>query len=198
LDIKVKKSENSFVIVGRQHNPSVLFGSFFKDSGIIENPNEIDSKNTIISPAFAQVQFKNNDSIRLAPDRLIINGNFGKSPFIKGIKYCKALPHIVYTGIGINFKYKIIGVNLSFFTPKIQKEKYETTGVNLRFNHDHGKCNLKLSEISPTNRSEIVADFNFDYSISENNKIGNLHIDVLEEREKNITHAEEVLHELFN
>ncbi|HET6528174.1 MAG TPA: hypothetical protein VFG39_05430, partial [Balneolaceae bacterium] len=78
--MEIKKSENSFVIVGSQHNPSVLFGSFFKDSGIIEAQNEIDSQNTIITPAFAQVQFKNNDSIKLAPERLIINGKFGKSP----------------------------------------------------------------------------------------------------------------------
>lgn len=195
--MNIKKVENSFVVLGTQHNPTVLLGSFFKESGIVESDDEISSENAIITPGLSQVHFKNGDTLILSPERLLIRGNFGKSPFIKGIKYCETLKHISYKGAGINFKYRVFNVSLSQFTPNIDQNTFTTSGIKLQFDHEMGKCNLTLTLNSSDEITFVEADFNYDYQIKSSRKIGNLHFDVLKERENNIKKSEEVLYELF-
>lgn len=193
----INKVENSFVILGAKHNPTVLLGSFFKDSGMISSNSEINSDNVIVTPGLSQVHFKNGDTLILNPERLLIRGNFGKSPFIKGIKYCETLKHISYKAIGINFKYRIFDVVLSDFIPNVDKNSFKTAGIKFQFDHDYGICNLTLNSKQSGEKHFIEADFNYDYKVKSSRKIGDLHFKVLEEREKNIAKSEEVIYELF-
>lgn len=192
--MEIKKAESSFVVLAIQHNPSVFFGNFLIESGIIESEKEIDLQNTIATPAFAEINFINQENINLTPEKLIIKGAFGTSPFEKGVKYCKALPYISYKGIGINFTYRISGVSINKFVKDIDAP-YIANQLKIVFPHDHGICNLTLKEIK---KGEMIeAKFNFDYKVPEPLKLGKIHVDILEEREKNSNKAEQVIHEIF-
>ena len=136
--MEFKKSKNSVVILASQHNPTVFLGNFLHASGIIKNDNEVKKESSIITPAFAQVLFINGDTIQVDPDRLKIEGNFGEAPFLKGICYMSALPHIACRAIGINFTYEISDFDLNNFVNWELKNKYKASGVNVIFENDNG------------------------------------------------------------
>lgn len=193
--MNLKESANSVVILANQHNPTVFLGDFIRASGIINKDNEIRKEVSIITPAFAQVQFENGDLIQVDPDRLKIEGDFGVKPFLKGIHYIKALPHIACKAIGINFTYEIFDFELSSLVTWAQKERYIATGVNILFEKGNGFKNT-VNFNHNLERKSIAANFNFEYQFN-NVKFSNISMDILIERKQNIKKAEEVLHELL-
>jgi len=193
--VEFKKSKNSVVILASQHNPTVFLGNFLHASGIIKNDNEVKKESSIITPAFAQVLFINGDTIQVDPDRLKIEGNFGEAPFLKGICYMSALPHIACRAIGINFTYEISDFDLNNFVNWELKNKYKASGVNVIFENDNGNKSIVNFNHNIV-KGITLANFNFEYLL-KNIKFSDVSIDLLKERKKNIKKAEEVLNELL-
>lgn len=102
----------SIVIVAWNNNPSILNPDFLKINKIVPDDWET------ISPIFtteeiSQVVYKNQVSIQVQPDKLILNelindNNFqGLIPKI-AIKYLEVLPHANYYALGVNLISHII------------------------------------------------------------------------------------------
>lgn len=192
--MELVKTETSFVIVGLQHNPTILLSDFLKNSGIIDDQEEIDMDSSFVTPAIADINLINKTNISITPERLVIKSFVDNSPFDMGFKYSNALPYISYNALGINFKYKLSSVSIDKFI-KIEKNEFKADVLKIKFDHDHGTCFLTLKQNEKKNFVEV--DFNFDYKLKELRKIGDMHINIIDESSKNFEKTQEVISELF-
>ncbi|MFY0683460.1 MAG: hypothetical protein JXR20_02835 [Balneola sp.] len=192
--MELVKTETSFVIVGLQHNPTILLSDFLMTSNIIDDLDEIDSGNSFVTPAIADVTLIDKTNINITPERLIIKSNIDNSPFEMGLKYSKALPYISYQALGINFKYRVSDVGIDKFI-NLDESKFMNESLKIKFEHEQGACFVTLKQNKSKNHVEV--DFNFDYKVEELVKIGSMHIDVVKEGEKNYKKTKEIINELF-
>lgn len=102
-------TELSFVIIGRNHNPTILNPDFLKHNNIVPMDWEL-AKSPVCLEPLAEVAFKNSVKINAQLDRVIF---FEKlvSDSIKDIhiddiaaKYVETLPYVQYIAVGLNFK----------------------------------------------------------------------------------------------
>lgn len=97
----------SIVVLAQAHNPSILNPDFLKNQKIVD-PSYTPS-NVICTPPVAQVSYQEGITIMAEFEKLqFIDAVTKRIPFespIPGItlNYIKALPHVRYTAVGINF-----------------------------------------------------------------------------------------------
>jgi len=97
----------SIVVLAQAHNPSILNPDFLQNQKIVD-PSFTPS-NVICTPPVAQVSYKEGITIMAEFEKLqFIDADSKRIPFESSIpditlNYIKALPHVRYTAVGINF-----------------------------------------------------------------------------------------------
>ncbi|MFW5804337.1 MAG: hypothetical protein ACOCWG_03795 [bacterium] len=159
---------NSAVIVGNIHNPSLISESFLERVGILNNPDDLNRANLLITPAISQFIIKDIILFIIEPEKIRITSSIlNEEPFDFANKYCEALPHIKCRAIGINYAIKIIdsGINKWF-------EKHNLVNINNSkvafINYtvpikSNVSCNIKVKE----NEGTAFVDFNFHHKFEE-------------------------------
>lgn len=196
--MKIISKKNSLVIIGKEHNPTVFLGDFLIESGIIASIDEIDRDQTVITPAFGNIKITGSTSIKVQPEKLTIEDKFNDKPFKVGQKYCKNLPHIPYSAIGINLLLLVEDLDLDDLIPECRLKNYGINLLRTSFYTDNGVCNVSLSSIKK-DRKKTQFDFNFHYPVGENiSTLGKIdqHIDLLEEWENDKLEAHKFVKEL--
>lgn len=101
----------SIVFAARSNNPTILNPDFLKFNGIVDESFELKEKPICTEP-FAQVSYKNHINIISQLDKVVFSINITDGineqfDVVYNIakKYLKCIPHVFYTGIGINPKY---------------------------------------------------------------------------------------------
>lgn len=156
-------NEISIVIVGRNHNPTILNPDFLKYNDIIPNDWELAGPPICVEP-MAQVTFKNGINIVSQFDKVIFRETIKTKkpeeieiPSITG-KYIKTLPHVDYRAVGINLKGHVIFDS----EDKLRKYLVETflapgpwceigntpvkTSFKFVYSFDESLCNLTIDE----------------------------------------------------
>ena len=104
--------EAGMMIVGRNHNPSILNPDFLWRHGIVPEDLEIaENVPSISTPMTSQCIFKNNLEIVSEPNRVsFIQKNISNENdsdislcYQAGRKYLRTVPLVPYTAVGINF-----------------------------------------------------------------------------------------------
>lgn len=99
--------KTNVVVTASVHNPSVLHPEFLKSQGIVTGVDLVEPP--ICTPAFASVKYKNGLAFAVTAGRMDITDTKLESDFTSSeapsvaIKYIQVLPHVRYTGVGINF-----------------------------------------------------------------------------------------------
>lgn len=97
----------SIVVLAQAHNPSILNPNFLKNQKIVD-PSYTPS-NVICTPPVAQVSYQEGITVMAEFEKLqFIDADTKRIPFESPIpiiasNYVKALPHVRYTAVGINF-----------------------------------------------------------------------------------------------
>lgn len=97
----------SIVVLAQAHNPSILNPDFLKNQKIVDPLYT--PANVICTPPVAQVSYQEGITIMAEFEKLqFIDADTKRIPFespIPGIalNYIKALPHVRYTAVGLNF-----------------------------------------------------------------------------------------------
>lgn len=101
--------DTSVVITGNQHNPTLLHPSFLSSRGIVPANWTVLDDEVVCSPAMSQVQYSNGILFTVDPNRLQIRDQKPKENIVDSIlpniskEYIRALPHVPYKSVGINF-----------------------------------------------------------------------------------------------
>ena len=170
---------NSLVILAEAHNPSLISDHFLLTSKIIDNPDIINRENSVITPVFVQISFKDSTSITLDPGRLAITARYGESPFLRGQNYCKSLPFIKGKAIGINFVVNVEEVDSNaWFSHHDNIE--EAKCLELKYKFHHG--NVTVGKINDTS---VKLEFNFHYDLDKATTLGEVNLDFVKEWKKN-------------
>lgn len=182
---KIIEQSNSLVILGSNHNPTVLLGDFLTESGIIKSSEQIDLEQSVLTPSFGSIAIKNGSIIQINENKFQVDGSFNSSPYTIGERYCKNLPHIPYNAIGINLVYNIEGIEIQDLIPECKIKSYGLKELKTSFKHELGICNVAVKNIEE-DKKKIELKFNFDYQVPDDkvHKLGNLHIDLLDEWEE--------------
>jgi len=158
----------SVVVVGQEHNPTILNPDFLKRENIVPGNWDHIPEDMIVSPPFSQVSFTNGFSIQVESQKIQVSyrGKPDESHAIEvaGIaaRYASALPHVNYIAVGNNF---------SFFQPNQNAETdivskflkkdsgvFDTplnlagAGISVYFDIDHGYMRLNI-ESAESNES---------------------------------------------
>lgn len=122
--------------------------------------------------------FTDGSQFSLDQNRLIVTSSLGPSPYEKGQKYCKKLPYIKATGIGINFDVVIQDFD---FQTWFGKHKVSADAVCLEIKVRYqSRCNITLTFVD---KNTAKALFNFHYD--HNKVLGELKLDLVDEWRKN-------------
>jgi len=198
--LKVIEKKNSLVIIGNEHNPTVFLGDFLSKAEIIDTADDIDRERSVITPGFGHLVIKKGPSIKIQPDKIIIEDSFSKKPFIVGEKYCQNLPFIPYSAVGINLSYEVIDFDLNKLVQNSKLNNYNgIKSVKISFNHPKGVCNLSISSIE---KDVIKSRFDFNFHYDVDGKLSTLgriseNINFLEEWESNKKQSEIVLKQIM-
>lgn len=152
--------EFSIVVVGRDCNPTILNPDFLAHRKIV-NPVwgwEMDAP-PITTPPIAAVRYDSGVRITVEPSRLLVTDvGFGgdvvanKIPTIAKA-YVRALPHVRYTAVGINFRSLVEMddpdgyLKERFLRPRVgdgRKRILDTLKLTLGYAHQDGIFNLSL------------------------------------------------------
>jgi hypothetical protein len=121
----------SVVVAGAVHNPSILNPDFLELRGIVPKEwNWERASGSITTPPFALVRFKNGVAITVEHEKLQVvddscdNPRDTKSAYI-AMQYVKTLPHVHFTGVGINFQTAMQVQD----PPQFIKERFLKTGA---------------------------------------------------------------------
>lgn len=174
----------SLVLVGNNHNPTVLTDYFLKKSGIVEDPDkEINKDSIIITPAVSQVNIKSGTSIIVESNRLLIQSQNSQDPYIIAERYCKNLQYIQATGVGINFDIEADDFDFDkWFANKLHSNAKGLVikAVEYAYSVVEGMCNIKVTKLS-----ENKAHFRFNYHQDlQSVPLGELKIDFLKKSEE--------------
>lgn len=100
----------SGVVVGDDHNPTILNPDFLSKEGIVPNAWKWEVKDTFTTPAFAMVQYINGVGITVEPNKLqVTDPNMVDGPGTSKVTaiisaYVQTLRHVRYTAVGNNFQ----------------------------------------------------------------------------------------------
>lgn len=107
----------SIVVIGEDHNPTLLNPDFLKINGIVPK-DWIENKNPISTPAFSTVSYNNGVNVLLQPQKLQVTDSLTTHEYPQNSnltsiisEYCEQVPHVKYTAVGINFRVGFIYEN---------------------------------------------------------------------------------------
>jgi hypothetical protein len=193
MTVDNKYIEFSIVLAATSNNPTVLNPDFLKYNKIIEDTGDL-SHPPICTEPFSQVSFQNGIFITSQLDKIVfsINKNIkNKDQFDEifeiSMNYLRCIPHVNYTGIGINPKYSIkLNNNHSpqeflinkFVRSEIIDKELKAIGLNMAFSaYKDIVCNLDISSSKIIEKGKqhdiilIAANFHHSFSQDLSNKI---------------------------
>jgi hypothetical protein len=151
--------EFSIVVVGQDCNPTLLNPDFLKYRGIV--PEEWGweiAGAPITTPPFAVVAYDSGITIKVETNRFQVSDqssgdDVGQSKAIEiAVNYIQVLPHVRYTGVGINFRSLVemekpddYLVEYFLKTGPLSREQNPLLGVSLKFVYPHDDARLSLS-----------------------------------------------------
>jgi hypothetical protein len=152
--------EFSIVVVGQDCNPTILNPDFLKYREIVpEGWGWSLAGAAITTPAFAVVPYDSGVTVKVETGRFQVTDqrtseNVDQSKAIAIARsYVKVLPHVRYTGVGINFR-RLVEMNepdaflkRQFLKPgPWDQVQFPLLGVNIKFvyPHENGQLNLSL------------------------------------------------------
>lgn len=160
------------------HNPSLISDSFLLDTGIIKDLKDLKREGYIITPAVSQILFTDGTQLTLDQTRLTVTSALGSTPFEKGQSYCRHLPFIKATGIGINFDVNVQDFDFKKWFGKFQVSS-DSTCVEIKIRY-RTNGNITLT-YTGENRGKAMFNFHYDH----NNVLANLKLDFVDEWKKN-------------
>lgn len=183
----------SIVVVAEHHNPTILNPDFLARNGIV--PDEWGwklSADCFSTPPLAQVKYENGVSLLCEQSKLqVVDGGENVDPAHSPVdaivtRYLHTLPHVGYTGLGVNFKAMTPCEQPSIYLmERFLKEgpwsdpsqRLEDMGLQLMYAIDHGRLRLSLDagEVSPDEKQDgqtaILAGANFHHDLSGNTPV---------------------------
>jgi hypothetical protein len=150
------------VVVGNNHNPTLLNPDFLIRTGIIDKNWPVDTQRPVITtPVHSEVTFRTGIKFVLEPDKLIVSdsepgGDFFPVPSIV-TTFLTNVPHVNYTSIGINFE-KVVYFPTLEDANYFQKNKYlkkgpwdrdgSLIGFTTKFVYKipDGQCNIQFTK----------------------------------------------------
>lgn len=189
---------NSVVILGNLHNPSLISDNFLLKSGILERIEDLNRQKLLITPAISQFVIKDYLYFIVESEKLkIVSTKPSKEPFEFANKYCKALPHIKTKAIGINFVFKISYHELDNWFKKHHLIRVENSKVeNITYTVpiiDNITCNIKLQR---ENKDLANVEFNFHHHYNDE-PLSDINIDFIEKYENYDAHVKDYLSKIF-
>jgi hypothetical protein len=152
--------EFSIVVVGQDCNPTILNPDFLKYRKIVLEQWGWEVVNPpITTPAFATVSYNSGVTVKVEPTRfqVVDNKNAEDISQSKAVEiaqgYIRVLPHVRYTGVGINFRSLVemeqpdVFLKERFLKPGPWDTEYNLligTSIKLVYSHDDGRLNLSL------------------------------------------------------
>lgn len=152
--------EFSIVVVGQDCNPTILNPDFLKHREIVQEEwGWKVAGPAITTPPFATVSYDSGVTIKVDPTRFQVSdnenaGDIGQSKAIEVAKrYIAVLPHVRYTGVGINFRILAeLNDPEAFLKERFLKsgpwsqESNPLLGINLTFvyPYEDGRLNISL------------------------------------------------------
>lgn len=106
--MKIIPVDSGTVVLAVGHNPTILHPSFLKAQGIVGQEWEV-TGDVITTPAVSIVKFKNGVRFTVEPNKFQVldvadHEKIGESRVAEyATAYLKALPHVTYTAVGLNF-----------------------------------------------------------------------------------------------
>jgi hypothetical protein len=195
--VKFNLLNNSVVVVAGSHNPSVVSQAFLSKAGIVGDFALVDENSLIITPAISQIIFKNGTSLQLDPERLTLTSLTENSQAAElADKYCKTLPFIKGTAIGINFVYTVVEFDFASWFAKMARLEYEGAqlfSVDIRFPTDGINCNVKALMTAP---NQATFTFNFHRDLL-GIALGEIPFQMLEKQKSYLKTTKEFLAKLF-
>jgi hypothetical protein len=179
----------SVVVVAEYHNPTILNPDFLARNNIV--PDEWNwnlSEDCFSTPPLSQVKYDNGVLLLCEQSKLqVVDGGESVDPaksFVDAIAaaYLRTLPHVRYTGLGLNFKAMIPYEQPSrALMDRFLKEgpwsdpqqRLEDMGLRLMFAIDHGWLRLSLdagevpSDEKQDAQTAILAGANFHHDLSD-------------------------------
>ena len=178
----------SIVLAANANNPTILNPDFLKYNNIVDNSWELLNQ-PICTPPISQVFFKNNVSIVSQLDKIVFGVDLENNDSIKFEdiqrivrEYIKTIPHVEYTGIGINPRYVIElspdeTANKYILENFIHINSFSSQllglGFVIKFSlREHTTCNLNIDTgrtgVPNKIREAIVIKANFHHEIKPN------------------------------
>ena len=162
------------VLVGRNHNPSLINPDFLRIHGIV--PDDLSPQQVVVVEPLALVEYKEGLSVHVEQGRMqvraTLDGTMPENPLPIGIamKYVEVLPRIPYEAIGINWSVAIpMPGALAWLTDNlIQSRTWKfaegrVTGARVEVAIEVGGplLNLSWSEGQGTAGDELLLSANF-------------------------------------
>ena len=140
--------ELAVVVVGKNHNPTILNPDFLKVNKIVPADWEL-SRPPICADIVAQVAYKNGVTVITQPDKIVFSEQVAldaptevESPGIAH-RYLETLPHVDYLAVGINPKGHVV-FDSSESAEKYLAERFLLKGTWLEFGDASPRSELKL------------------------------------------------------
>ena len=140
--------ELAVVVVGKNHNPTILNPYFLKVNKIVPADWEL-VRPPICADIVAQVAYKNGVTVIAQPDKIIFSEPFAldapmevESPGIAH-RYLEMLPHVDYLTVGINPKAHVV-FDSSESAEKYLAERFLLKGPWLEFGDAAPRSGIKL------------------------------------------------------
>lgn len=160
--MQINQESNSVVIVAASHNPSVISNAFLTETKLIPDFAAIDERKLLITPALSQIVFNNQTTLQLDPERLSIT-TIGDSDYAAqlGDQYCKTLPYIKGTAIGINSTVNIKDFDFANWFTKMKSIDFRGGtffSIDIQFKVDDSIC---FTKVSMTAHDKGTVTFNY-------------------------------------
>jgi len=178
----------SIVVVAEHHNPTILNADFLARNAIV--PDEWGwklSQDCFSTPPLAQVKYENGVSLLCEQSKLqVVDGGESVDPASSrvaaiAVRYLRSLPHVRYTGLGVNFKAMIPceqpdRVLMDRFLKEgpwsDPSQRLEDMGLRFVYAIDHGRLRLSLdagevrSEKKENGQTAVLAGANFHHDLA--------------------------------
>lgn len=187
----------SVVVVAEHHNPTILNADFLARNEIVPDAwGWTLGEDCFSTPPLSQIKYKNGIALLCEQSKLqVVDGREDVDPDTSqvddiAIKYLRTLPHVHYTGLGVNFKAMIPCeqprrvLMERFLKEGIWSEPsqdLEDMGLRLDYKIDHGRMRISLdagevrSATEKDGLTSIVTGANFHHDL-----VGDARVDQIE------------------
>jgi hypothetical protein len=195
--VKISLVNNSAVIAGASHNPSVISTYFLQKGSFISEFKEVDESNLIITPHVSQVVLRTGTTVQVVPERLTITSTGdGDQASLLAAVYCKTLPFIKGVGLGINFVFDIQEYDFAAWFKSLyplDNKDASAHSIDFQFPFKAFTGNVKVTKIGP---SQANVTFNFHLDLA-GIALGEIKISIPEEKKHCHPAAADFLKQLF-